>query len=85
MSDGIAATQRFYGRWARIYDRVATAPGVTSWRERVVETLERIITEAFDTLVETYESASLPNLRTAAYIVELSRVIGAYEAGGNWP
>ena len=57
-----------------------------SWtEERVVETLERIITEAFDTLVETYDADSLPNLRTAAYIVGLSRVIGAYEAAGNWP
>jgi glutamate dehydrogenase/leucine dehydrogenase len=80
-------------------DILANAGGVTvsyfewvqnrqrfSWtEERVVETLERIITEAFDTLVETYDADSLPNLRTAAYIVGLSRVIGAYEAAGNWP
>jgi ubiquinone/menaquinone biosynthesis C-methylase UbiE len=30
----VAATQSFYGRWARVYDWVATAPGVESWRTR---------------------------------------------------
>ena len=64
MSDGIAATQRFYGRWARIYDRVATAPGVTSWRERVVETLS--LTPG-DTVVEMGcgTGANFPYLREA--------------------
>ncbi|SFR91860.1 Methyltransferase domain-containing protein [Halomicrobium zhouii] len=30
MSD---ATRAFYGRWARLYDVLATLPGVSSWRE----------------------------------------------------
>lgn len=38
MSDG-AATRAFYGRWARLYDAVATAPGVGSWRARTVDAL----------------------------------------------
>lgn len=33
------ATESFYNRWARLYDHVATAPGVRSWRERAAETL----------------------------------------------
>lgn len=40
MSDALRATQQFYGRWAQLYDLVATAPGVTSWRRRVVEMLD---------------------------------------------
>lgn len=36
---GGGTTRRFYGRWARLYDRLATAPGVTSWRERAVDAL----------------------------------------------
>jgi ubiquinone/menaquinone biosynthesis C-methylase UbiE len=39
MSDRLQATQQFYGRWAQLYDLVATAPGVTSWRKHVVEML----------------------------------------------
>jgi ubiquinone/menaquinone biosynthesis C-methylase UbiE len=31
--------RRFYGRWARLYDALAAAPGVTGWRERAVATL----------------------------------------------
>ncbi|GAA0508363.1 glutamate dehydrogenase (NAD(P)+) [Halorubrum aquaticum] len=56
------------------------------WTEsRVNEELERIITEAFDGIVEAYEDEDLPNLRTAAYVVALRRVVNAYEQGGNWP
>jgi len=40
MSDDVAATQSFYGRWARVYDWVATAPGVESWRTRAVGSLD---------------------------------------------
>ncbi|SMO78877.1 Glu/Leu/Phe/Val family dehydrogenase [Halorubrum cibi] len=53
--------------------------------ERVNEELERTVTEAFDGIVEAYEDEDLPNLRTAAYVVALRRVVNAYEQGGNWP
>lgn len=33
------ATESFYNRWARLYDHVATAPGVRSWRAAATETL----------------------------------------------
>ncbi|MEF8812458.1 MAG: methyltransferase domain-containing protein [Halovenus sp.] len=33
------ATESFYNRWARLYDHVATASGVQSWRERAAKTL----------------------------------------------
>ena len=56
------------------------------WTEqRVNEELERIITDAFDNLVDTYESTDAPNMRTAAYVVAIQRVLSAYEEGGNWP
>ena len=80
-------------------DILANAGGVTvsyfewvqnrqrfSWTEqRVNEELERVITSAFDDLVETYESNGTPNLRTAAYVVAIERVVDAYLQGGNWP
>ncbi|NEU59062.1 Glu/Leu/Phe/Val dehydrogenase [Halorussus sp. MSC15.2] len=53
--------------------------------ERVNEELERIITDAFDNLVETYEETGAPNMRTAAYVVAIQRVVDAYEESGNWP
>ena len=31
--------ESFYGRWARVYDWVATAPGVASWRDRTAGSL----------------------------------------------
>ena len=56
------------------------------WTEdRVNEELERVITESFDGIVDAYESYDLPNLRTAAYVVAIERVVDAYEQGGNWP
>jgi len=80
-------------------DILANAGGVTvsyfewvqnrqrfSWTEgRVNDELERIITDAFDRLVETFESADVPNFRTAAYVVALERVADAFDDGGNWP
>ncbi|MEA1930770.1 MAG: Glu/Leu/Phe/Val dehydrogenase [Euryarchaeota archaeon] len=80
-------------------DILANAGGVTvsyfewvqnrqrfSWTEqRVNEELERVITSAFDDLVETYDSKGTPNLRTAAYVVAIERVVDAYLQGGNWP
>ncbi|WP_115863342.1 Glu/Leu/Phe/Val family dehydrogenase [Halorussus litoreus] len=53
--------------------------------ERVNEELERVITDAFDNLVETYEETGASNMRTAAYAVAIERVVDAYEEGGNWP
>ncbi|MFC7080112.1 Glu/Leu/Phe/Val family dehydrogenase [Halorussus caseinilyticus] len=80
-------------------DILANAGGVTvsyfewvqnrqrfSWtEERVNEELERIITDAFDNLVETYEETGAPNMRTAAYVVAIQRVVDAYDESGNWP
>jgi len=80
-------------------DILANAGGVTvsyfewvqnrqrfSWTEaRVNEELERVITSAFEDLVEAYESNGTPNLRTAAYVVAIERVVDAYQQGGNWP
>ncbi|MDY6817960.1 MAG: Glu/Leu/Phe/Val dehydrogenase [Halobacteriales archaeon] len=53
--------------------------------ERVNEELERIIVSAFDDLVSAFENKDTPNLRTAAYVVAIQRVVGAYQEGGNWP
>ncbi|WP_299333339.1 Glu/Leu/Phe/Val family dehydrogenase [Haloplanus sp.] len=80
-------------------DILANAGGVTvsyfewvqnrqqfSWTEaRVNDELERVITEAFDRLVEAYESYDVPDIRTAAYVVALERVIDAFTDAGNWP
>jgi ubiquinone/menaquinone biosynthesis C-methylase UbiE len=38
-ADAARATQGFYGRWATVYDWVATAPGVRSWRARSADAL----------------------------------------------
>jgi len=80
-------------------DILANAGGVTvsyfewvqnrqrfSWtEERVNEELERVITDAFDTLVETYESNEVHRLRTAAYVVAIDRIVDAYNQAGSWP
>jgi glutamate dehydrogenase/leucine dehydrogenase len=80
-------------------DVLANAGGVTvsyfewvqnrqrfSWtEERVNEELERVITAAFDGLIDAHESHGTPNLRTAAYVVAIRRVAKAYAQGGNWP
>jgi glutamate dehydrogenase/leucine dehydrogenase len=56
------------------------------WTEqRVNDELERVITDAFDRLVDAYETHDLPNFRTAAYVVALQRVADAYAQSGNWP
>lgn len=59
----MAATVRaFYGRWARLYDTIATAPGVASWRRRAVDRLDLA---AGETVVEMGcgTGANLPVLR----------------------
>ncbi|QCJ48094.1 Glu/Leu/Phe/Val dehydrogenase [Haloprofundus sp. MHR1] len=53
--------------------------------ERVNDELETVIVDAFEDLVEAYESNDVPNFRTAAYVVAIQRVVDAYEQGGNWP
>ena len=53
--------------------------------ERVNEELERHIVEAFEGLVDAYEANDVPNLRTAAYVVAVQRVLNAYEESGTWP
>ncbi|MFC6771083.1 Glu/Leu/Phe/Val dehydrogenase, partial [Halorubrum pallidum] len=82
-----------------IPDILANAGGVTvsyfewvqnrqrfSWtEERVNEELERVIVEAFDDLVDAYESNDAANLRTAAYIVAIERIVSAYDQAGSWP
>jgi len=80
-------------------DILANAGGVTvsyfewvqnrqrfSWtEERVNDELERVICEAFDGLIDTYDTKDLDSLRTAAYVVAIDRVVDAYTEGGNWP
>ncbi|WP_336325385.1 class I SAM-dependent methyltransferase [Halovenus sp. HT40] len=57
-------TQQFYTRWAELYDHIATAPGVTSWRERIVGMLSL---SPGDTVVEMGcgTGANFPYLREA--------------------
>jgi len=56
------------------------------WTEaRVNEELERVITEAFEGIVDAYESNDAPNLRIAAYVVAIDRIVNAYDQAGSWP
>lgn len=61
---GASEAQAFYGRWARFYDVIATLPGVGSWRERAVGSLEL---SPGDQVVEMGcgTGANLPYLREA--------------------
>jgi ubiquinone/menaquinone biosynthesis C-methylase UbiE len=72
MSDG-EATQAFYDRWARLYDLLATAPGIRSWRTRAVDALDLAPGE---TVVEmgVGTGANIPYLREA--VGNRGRVIG---------
>ena len=73
MPDDVTATQSFYGRWARVYDWVATAPGVESWRSRAVASLAL---DPGDTVVEMGcgTGANAPYLREA--VGPEGRVVG---------
>lgn len=57
-----AVAQSFYGRWARLYDRIAEAPGVVTWRDRAADALDLA---PGDTVVEMGcgTGANLPHLR----------------------
>jgi ubiquinone/menaquinone biosynthesis C-methylase UbiE len=59
----MADVRAFYGRWARLYDLLATLPGVASWRRAAARDLEL---EAGQTVVEMGcgTGANLPQLRT---------------------
>ena len=62
----------FYGRWAGLYDRIATAPGVARWRRAAAE---RVATPG-DTVVEMGcgSGANLPYLRER--VGHAGRVVG---------
>jgi len=64
--------QRYYGRWARLYDAVAAVPGLRSWRARAVELLAP---DPDDTVVEMGcgTGANVPFLRDQ---VPAGRVVG---------
>lgn len=66
-------TRTFYARWARLYDLLAAAPGVRSWRERTVEALDL---HSGDTVVDMGcgTGANVPSLREA--VGPEGRVVG---------
>lgn len=62
MAGDVSTAQTFYGRWARLYDAIATFPGVGSWRERAAQSLDL---SAGDTVIEMGcgTGANFPYLR----------------------
>jgi len=94
------ADEVFAGRETRVFpDILANAGGVTVsyfewvqnrqrfyWTEsRVNDELEPIIVEAFDTLVDAYDTNGVDTYREAMYTVALERVARAATEGGIWP
>lgn len=69
----LAAAQQFYTRWARLYDLLARAPGVRSWRARAADALAL---EAGDTVLEMGcgTGANFPHLRER--VGPAGRVVG---------
>lgn len=61
-NDHPSEAQAFYGRWARLYDVIATLPGIGSWRERAADSLDL---SPGDTVVEMGcgTGANFPHLR----------------------
>jgi glutamate dehydrogenase (NAD(P)+) len=56
------------------------------WDETTVnDRLEDIVVRQFDTLTDAYDDHDLPNLRTAAYVVAMGRVLEAADQAGTWP
>ena len=66
-------SRAFYGRWAGVYDSLAAAPGVRSWRERATAALELAPN---DTVVEMGcgTGANVPHLRER--VADGGRVLG---------
>ena len=94
------ADEVFAGRETRVFpDILANAGGVTVsyfewvqnrqrfyWTESLVnDELEPIIVEAFDTLVDAYDTNDVDTYREAMYTVALERVARAATEGGIWP
>jgi len=69
----VTDAQSFYGRWARVYDWVASAPGVASWRDRTADSLALA---PGDTVVEMGcgTGANVPHLRER--VAPSGRVVG---------
>ncbi|MHC3378525.1 class I SAM-dependent methyltransferase [Haloarcula sp. H-GB5] len=65
--------QSFYGRWAQVYDWVANAPGVASWRDRAADSLALA---PGNTVVEMGcgTGANVPHLRER--VAPAGRVVG---------
>lgn len=75
--DDASVVAGFYGRWAALYDRIATAPGIGQWRRVAAE---RTAT-AGETVVEMGcgTGANLPSLRER--VGPTGRVVGIDIAG----
>jgi ubiquinone/menaquinone biosynthesis C-methylase UbiE len=71
--------QRYYGRWASLYDRVADLPGLRSWRARTAAMLD---CSPGDTVVEMGcgTGANVPHLREQ--VGPNGRVVGIDLTGG---